>query len=75
MQISLRDELHNVISGKSQVRHGSIIQTVTSYLDDGKQASRNHPEEKRLKKHESAKLENLISKENLWINNQKKWNF
>ena len=69
MQNDLKDELHNVISGKSQVRYGAIIQTITNYLDDGTQTSRNHPQEKRLKKQEATKLENFVSKENLWINN------
>jgi hypothetical protein len=51
-----KDELHNVISGKKQVRRGAIIQTITSYLDNGTQTSRNNPEEKRLKNKKQRNL-------------------
>lgn len=35
---SSKNELHHVISGKSQARFGTIIQTVARYLNDGTQA-------------------------------------
>ena len=68
MQISLKDELHNVISGKSQVRFGAAIQAISSYLDDGAQTSRSDSDEKRFKKQETEKLEHYVSLKNLWIN-------
>ncbi|CAM3508161.1 XRE family transcriptional regulator [Flavobacterium longum] len=67
MQISLKDELHNVISGKSQVRFGTAIQAISSYLDDGAQASRSDSDQKRFKKQETEKLELYISRQSLWI--------
>lgn len=67
MQISLKDELHNVISGKSQVRFGAAIQAISGYLDDGAQASRSGSDQKRFKKQETEKLELYISRQGLWI--------
>ena len=67
MQISLKDELHNVISGKSQVRFGAAIQAISGYLDDGAQASRSDSDQKRVKKQETEKLELYISRQSLWI--------
>lgn len=46
MQTHLKNELHDVISGKSQVRFGATIQAVASYLSDGTQTS---PEVKNAK--------------------------
>jgi hypothetical protein len=67
MQNDLKNELHNVISGKSQVRFGTIIQTIASYLNDGAQTGGNNPDEKRLKSQETEKLRQFISEKNLWI--------
>ena len=67
MQNDLKDELHNVISGKSPVRFGTTIQAIASYLNDGSQAGRDNSDEKYLKKQEPEKLENFISEKNLWI--------
>lgn len=39
MQNHLKDELPDVISGKSQVRFGAAFQAVASYLKDGETAS------------------------------------
>ncbi|WP_415582786.1 hypothetical protein [Flavobacterium longum] len=63
----MKDELHNVISGKSQVRFGTAIQAISSYLDDGAQASRSDSDQKRFKKQETEKLELYISRQSLWI--------
>jgi hypothetical protein len=57
----LKDELHNVISGKSQVRYGTIIQAITCYLNDGAQTGAGDQDEKYLKKQETEKLEIYIS--------------
>jgi pectate lyase len=65
----LKDELHNVISGKSQVRYGTIIQAITCYLNDGAQTGADDQDEKYLKKQETEKLEIYISDNNLWIDN------
>ena len=60
MQNHLKNELHNVLSGKSQIRLGTIIQTIASYLNDGAQASKTIEVEKHHKKQETERLEDYI---------------
>ena len=67
MQNHLKDELHNVLSGKSQVRFGTIIQTIACYLNNGTQTSTNAEEEKHYKNQETKRLEDYISEKKLWI--------
>ena len=67
MQNHLKNELHNVISGKSQIRFGTIIQSIASYLNDGSQTSAIIEDEKHFKKQETKRLEIYISAKNLWI--------
>ena len=67
MQNHLKHELHNVLSGKSQVRFGAIIQSITSYLNDGAQTSAIIEDEKHFKKQETKRLESYISSKNSWI--------
>ena len=67
MQNHLKHELHNVLSGKSQVRFGAIIQSISSYLNDGTQTSAIIEDEKHFKKQETKRLEIYISAKNLWI--------
>jgi hypothetical protein len=57
MQNHLRDELHNFLSGKSEVRFGAIIQSVSSYLNNGTQSSSNVENEKHYKEKETKELE------------------
>lgn len=68
MQNHLKNELHNILSGKSEVRFGAIIQTITCYLDHGSQAGSNAKSEKHHDKKETEELESFISGRNLWIN-------
>lgn len=68
MKNHLKNELHNVLSGKSQIRFGTIIQTIASYLKDGAQTSASIEGEKHYKKQETKRLENYISEKSLWIN-------
>ena len=67
MQNHLKNELHNVISGKSQIRYGTIIQSIASYLNDGPKTGAIIEDEKHFKKQETKSLENYISKNKLWI--------
>jgi hypothetical protein len=69
MQNHLKNELHNVLSGKSEVRYGAIIQSVTRYLSNGSQSSSNAENQKHFKEKETKELEKFISNKNLWINN------
>lgn len=69
MQNHLKDELHNVLSGKSEIRSGSVIQAIASYLNDGEKTSSTIEIEKHFKSKEAEKLENYIETHNLWIKN------
>lgn len=67
MQNRLKNELHNVLSGKSEVRFGTIIQTIACYLNDGEKSSETIEGEKHFKNQEAARLENFIYENKLWI--------
>lgn len=67
MQKSLKDELHDVISGKSQVRFGTIIQTVAHYLKNGAGTGSNAQGQKHLRKQEEEKLDSFITEKELWL--------
>ncbi|TAE84778.1 MAG: hypothetical protein EAY81_07355 [Bacteroidetes bacterium] len=64
----LKNELHNIISGKSQVSFGAIIQAIASYLDNGSQSSYEIESSKQIRQQETKKLESFVSERNLWIN-------
>lgn len=59
MSNDLKDELFNVLSGKSEVRFGTIIQAITSYLKDGDIPSSGLEDEKHFKKQEAKRLEDF----------------
>lgn len=67
MQNHLKDEIYNVLSGKSEVSLGTTIQSITCYLNNGQKAGPTLENEKHFKKQETEKLEDYISKNNLWI--------
>jgi hypothetical protein len=67
MSNDLKNELFNVLSGKSEVRFGTIIQAITSYLKDGDTSSSSFEDEKHFKKQETKRLEDFITERNLWI--------
>jgi len=69
MQNHLKNEIYNILSGKSEVRFGTIVQTIASYLSDGAQAGTNAENEKHHDKQETEKLKFFISEHNLWIAN------
>lgn len=67
MSNDLKNELFNVLSGKSEVRFGTIIQAITCYLKNGDTASSGLEDEKHFKKQETKRLEDFITERNLWI--------
>ena len=67
MQNHFKNELHNVLSGKSEIRFGAVIQAIASYLNDGAQTSGNLEIEKHFKKQETKRLEDYISTNKLWV--------
>lgn len=68
VQIELKNELHNIISGKSQVRFGAIIQTIASYLSNGKESSPKTQDSKQIREQETKRLITFVSDNKLWIN-------
>jgi len=68
MQNHLKNELHNIISGKSQVSYGAVIQTIASYLDNGSQSCDEIESSKQIREQETKKLESFVTERNLWIN-------
>jgi hypothetical protein len=63
----LKNELQNIISGKSSVVYGALIQTVARELERSCNASKLDKENEHFKKQETEILIELIDKEQLWI--------
>ncbi|WP_116789967.1 hypothetical protein [Flavobacterium psychrotrophum] len=67
MQNQLKDELHNIISGKSTVRFGTTLQSITRYLINGSQTGRATENTKQFKEQETKRLEDYIFQNSLLI--------
>jgi serine/threonin/tyrosin kinase-like protein len=65
----VKDELRNIISGKSKVRDGAVIQATTRYLKRSAETSQVAKEEKHYKKKETTVLKEFVTKNNLWLTN------
>jgi hypothetical protein len=65
----MKNELHNVLSGKISVRFGATIQAITHYLTKGTPTSSKIKNSKHFKKQEAESLEGYITKHNLWVSN------
>lgn len=63
----MKHELQAIISGKSQVKHGSIIQAITRYLSGSKRAGEMAEDFKQFKKQETEVLKSFITENHLWI--------
>ena len=68
MQNKIKNELNNILSGKSKIGVGRTIQTIACHLNYGTQSSTTIGNEKHFKKQETQRLEDYITSENLWIN-------
>jgi len=68
MQTQLKQELYDVISGKSEVRFGTTIQSVASYLAKGSKPSSEIENSKHFKEEEAKKLISYVTENDLWIN-------
>ena len=62
----IKNELQNIISGKSKVKFGTLIQTIIGYLAGGEKSSETNQQDKHFKKEEAKKLISLIEDKNLW---------
>lgn len=68
MQTQLKNELQNIISGKSEVSYGAPIQAITRYLNDGSQTGIRTENSKQIREQETKRLERFIAENGLWIN-------
>jgi hypothetical protein len=56
----LRDEIQHVLSGKSSVRFGRTIQSISGHLGDGQGTSEAIEDQKLFKKQEKERLIDFI---------------
>jgi len=68
VQNQIKNELHNIISGKSQTSFGTIIQAIACYLSLGSQTSIEVKNAKQIREEETKKLELFCVERRLWIN-------
>jgi hypothetical protein len=66
MYENLKVQLYDVISGKSQVRFGTIIQAIASYLEKSEETGREVEVGKHFKKQEEKRLTEYIEEHKLW---------
>ena len=62
----IRHELQHILQGKSQVSHGTLIQTVASYLRGSQKTGTMVKGSKQFKKQETEELVNIINIHHLW---------
>lgn len=67
MKSQVQYELHNIISGKSKIRVGTIIQSISNYLGDGTITSPKSEISKQDKDQEAKKLLKFIDDNLLWL--------
>nr|WP_315174319.1 hypothetical protein [uncultured Flavobacterium sp.] len=62
----MKHELQNIISGKSQVRHGDAIQAIVSHLRRSKSSSSETKESKQIKSEEARSIKQFCDQNNFW---------
>lgn len=70
MQNQLKNEIRAIISGKSQVRHGTAIQAASSHLGNGTSTSPKSQISKQVREQEIRSLRFAILKSCIRIDNQ-----
>ena len=65
----MRDDIQNILSGKSQVKHHHLIQTACSYLKRSQGASSMAKDQQQLKEEETKSLIQFAIDNNLWVEN------
>jgi Serine/Threonine/Tyrosine Kinase found in polyvalent proteins len=65
----MKYELQNIISGKSQIIHGTIIQATASYLERSQRTSEVDKESKLFREQETEYLREYVNIHNLWVMN------
>lgn len=64
-----KDEINNIISGKSKVRNGDAIQAIASYIRRSKSASSNAKGSEYIKAEETKLIKSFCESNGLWIDN------
>lgn len=64
----MENEVQNIISGKSKVKHGSFIQTILGYLARSEGTGAMDKTNKHFKVEETERLRTFVDNQNLWIN-------
>jgi hypothetical protein len=64
-----KQQIRDVLSGKSQIRNGEPIQTIARYLRSSQKADRISQSEQQIKNQEAARLIDFAKRNNLWIEN------
>ncbi len=64
--INIKYELQNILSGKSPVSHGTLIQTIASYLRRSQETSTMVEGSKQFKQQETKELIKFININHLW---------
>ena len=64
---NIKDELQNILSGKSQVGDGNVIQTIANYLRRSQTTSELAQTDKYYKKEETEKLLTFIEQNDIWV--------
>ena len=64
-----KKQLHDVLSGKIEVRNGKAIRAITSYLGQSQKTGADSKGTKLYKEQEKQRLELYISENHLWLNN------
>jgi hypothetical protein len=62
MSNHLKNELHNIISGKSEVSYGAAIQAITGYLKNGTKSGFETEKSKQIREEETENLIEYILK-------------
>ena len=65
-----KDELQNIIRGKSGISQKTLVQTVANYLRRSEGASPMAKENKQYKQEETEKLIEYCTQNNLWANDK-----
>ena len=65
----MKDDIQNILSGKSQVKHYHLIQTACSYLKRNQRTSSVVKDQQQLKEKETKSLIQFAENNNLWVEN------
>ena len=65
----MRDDIHHILSGTSQVKCHHLIQTTCSYLKGSQGASSMVKNQQQYKEEETKRLIQFVNDNNLWVDN------